>query len=175
MSQTKLLEVAGWRSWPSLGLLGVGSWLSQAVLHLVNWPNLLCRLWAEFQTSLLRRTKGRYRNNTPQPTTAAQPQCPASFVAQTRFCCLHLGTQSILFLLPARLVAAASCLCLFKREKERNQEVGESGEPRAEFLQVSETRGHQDATDVARAGQQALKVWGCLAVPQPACPTAEMG
>ena len=53
------------------GLLGVGGWLSQAVLHSVNWPNLLCMLWAEFQTSLLRRTTGKYRNSSPRPTTAA--------------------------------------------------------------------------------------------------------
>lgn len=32
---------------------GVGSWFSQAALHLDNWPNLLCRVQAERYTSLL--------------------------------------------------------------------------------------------------------------------------
>lgn len=43
MSQIRLLEVAGHRSWTSLGPLGVGSSLSQAAVYLVNWSNLLCR------------------------------------------------------------------------------------------------------------------------------------
>ena len=119
MSQTKLLEVAGQRSWPSLGLLGVGSWLSQAVLHSVNWPNLSvdCGLSSKLPCS------GKPQGDTkiaprgpPQPPSLSAG--PLSWL-RPEFCRLHLGTQSILFLLPARLVAASSCLCLFKRERRK--------------------------------------------------------
>lgn len=169
MSQTKrLLEVAGRRSWTSLG-----SWVWEAGFPRQFFTQLTgptCSV--DCGQSSKRPCSGEPQGDTeiaargpPQPPSLSA--WPLSWL-RPGFCLLHLGTQSILFLLPAGVVAAAGCLCLFKREKERNPEVGESGEPRAEFLgphraahlQVSETCGHQDATGAACAGLQALKVWG---------------
>lgn len=174
MSQTKLLEVAGQRSWPSLGLLGVGSWLSQAVLHSVNW--LACSVDCGLSSKLPCSGK-------PQGDTKIAPRGPhAQLSARASFrgsdpVSPALGNSEHPLLLPARPVALSSPVSL--REKERNQGSGRERARRAEFLvrhtaahlQVSETHS-QDAMDAARAGQQALKA-RCL--PVHACPTARWG
>lgn len=137
--------------WPKVldlpGLLGVGGCFPRQFSTRLTGPacSVCCGL------SSKRPCSGEPQGNTeiaargpPQPPSLSA--WPLSWL-RPGFCLLHLGTQSILFLLSARVVAAAGCLCLFKTEKERNQEVRESGEPRVEFLgphaaahpQVSET------------------------------------